>query len=68
MSEESASGLAYSATRLVDNPAAVNGRVCARTHVYFFLWQGHSDPVDYFKCFQLRAAPLTGYDSVGNCS
>ncbi len=66
--EESASGVAYSATRLVDSPAAVDGRVCAQTHVYFLLWRGHSDAVDYCQCYQSRPAPQTGYDVVGGCT
>lgn len=66
--EESASGLAYSATRLVANPAAADGRVCARTHVYFLLWRGHSNASDYCECYQPRPTPQTGYDPVGTCS
>ena len=65
--EESAAGLAYSATRLVDNPAAVNGRVCARTHVVFLLWRGHSEPADYCECYQPRTGPPGGYESLGSC-
>ena len=65
--EESAAGVAYSATRLVTNAAAADGRVCARTHVIFLLWRGHSEPADYCECYQPRPAPGTGYDSVGSC-
>jgi hypothetical protein len=66
--EDSAGGLAYSATRLVDGPAVADGRVCARTYVYFLLWRGHSDPVNYCECFQPRPGPGGGYDPAGNCS
>ena len=66
--EESASGLAYSATRLVSNPAAVEGRVCARTHVYFWLWRGRGDAADYCECYQPRPAPRSGYDPAGSCT
>ncbi len=66
--EESAGGVAYSATRLVDAPPSAAGRVCARTHVYFLLWRGHSEAVDYCVCYQPRPAPQTGYDQVGSCT
>jgi hypothetical protein len=66
--EESASGLAYSATRLVDNLEPANGRLCARTHVIFLLWRGQSAPADYCECYQARSAPQGGYDPIGNCS
>ena len=65
--EESAAGLAYSATRLVSNPTAVEGRVCARTHVIFLLWRGHSEPADYCECYQPRPAAPGSYDSLGSC-
>src|ERR1700674_2353317 len=66
--EESASGLAYSSTRLVDSPAAAGGRLCARTHVIFLLWRGHSEPADYCECYQARPGPAGSYDPVGVCS
>lgn len=65
--QESAAGLAYSATRLVSNSAALDGRVCAQTHVIFLLWRGHSEPADYCECNQPRPAPQSGYDSLGSC-
>ena len=65
--DESAGGLAYSSTRLVANPAAADGRVCARTHVIFLLWRGNSQPSDYCECYQPRPAPLGGFDSLGSC-
>jgi hypothetical protein len=65
--EESAAGVAYSATRLTASPTAVDGRVCARTHVVFLLWRGHSKPADYCECYQPRPAPQGGYESLGNC-
>ena len=64
--EEAESGLAYSATRLVNNPASANDRICAETHVYFLLWRGHSQPVAYCECYQPR--PAGGYDVSGECS
>jgi hypothetical protein len=66
--EESASGVAYSSTRLVPNSAAVDGRLCAETNVYFLLWRGHSDPATYCQCYQPRPASAGGYDVVGQCS
>jgi hypothetical protein len=66
--EESASGLAYSSTRLVANPAASAGRVCAQTHVIFLLWRGHSEPADYCECYQPRPGSQGSYDPVGACS
>jgi hypothetical protein len=66
--EESAGGLAYSATRLVASPAAADGRVCAQTHVYFWLWRGHSEPADYCECYQPRAGAAGTYDPVGGCT
>jgi len=65
--EESASGLAYSSTRLVTNPAAVAGQVCAHTHVVFLLWRGHSEPADYCECYQPRPGTSGSYDPVGAC-
>ena len=66
--EESASGLAYSATRLVNNAAPANGQLCARTQVVFLLWRGHSAPSDYCECYQPRPAPQGGYEPIGACS
>jgi hypothetical protein len=65
--QESAAGVAYSATRLVGQPGSAGEPVCARTHVYFLLWRGHSDALDYCDCYQPRPAPLTGYDYQGSC-
>jgi hypothetical protein len=66
--QESAAGIAYSATRLVSSPAAAPlGALCARTTVYFFLWRGHSEALNYCECYQPRPAPQTGYDSLGTC-
>jgi hypothetical protein len=65
--QESAAGIAYSATRLVAQPASAGAPVCARTHVYFLLWRGHSDSLDYCECYRPRPAPLTGYDDQGSC-
>ena len=65
---EMASGLAYSATRLVPNSAAPAGQVCAQTHVAFLLWRGHSEPADYCECYQPRPGAPGVYDPAGNCS
>ncbi len=65
--EQSAAGVAYSATRLVASPAAPAGALCARTTVYFFLWRGQSETVSYCECYQPRPAPQTGLDLIGNC-
>ena len=66
--EESAGGLAYSSTRLVANPAAAGGQVCAQTHVIFLLWRGHSEPADYCECYQPRPGHPGSYDPAGACS
>jgi len=63
----SAAGVAYSATRLVASPAAPAGALCARTTVYFFLWRGSSETVQYCECYQPRPAPQTGLDLIGSC-
>ena len=65
--EESASGLAYSSTRLVGQPDPT-GRLCAQTHVVFLLWRGHSEPADYCECYQPRPGSSGNYDPVGACS
>ena len=65
--QESAAGVAYSATRLASSTGAPAGAVCARTTVYFLLWRGHSEALNYCECFQPRPAPQTGYDSLGAC-
>jgi hypothetical protein len=65
--QESAAGVAYSATRLTASAAAPAGAVCARTTVYFLLWRGQSETLNYCECFQPRSAPQTGYDSLGLC-
>ena len=64
--QESAAGVAYSATRLAATSSAAGTR-CARTHVYFLLWRGASEAVDYCECYQPRPAPQTGYESIGAC-
>jgi len=65
--EESASGLAYSSTRLVGSPTPT-GRVCAQTHVVFLLWRGQSAPADYCECYQPRPGSPGSYDPVGACA
>jgi hypothetical protein len=65
---ESSAGIAYSATRLVPASGAVPaGAMCARTTVYFLLWRGTSETVNFCECFQPRPAPQTGFDSLGAC-
>ena len=64
---EAARGLAYSAARVIDRPAAPDQTVCVRTRVYFWLWQGRSERIDYCDCYVPRPAPQSGYDSIGSC-
>jgi len=63
--QDEAHGIAYSSARLLSNPAPANGPVCVRTHVYFWLWQGHSENVAYCDCY--TSAPGGGYTSNGSC-
>lgn len=46
-------GLGYSAVRLVGDERPVDGPVCARTTVRFFLWQGSAKGQDteYCECY-----------------
>jgi hypothetical protein len=61
----SASGIGYSASRVISDDRAADGPVCARTSVYFFLWQGKSESVSFCECYQ----PVEGggYEAQGNC-
>lgn len=64
---QDSAGVAYSATRLAANPAAPQGALCARTTVYFLLWRGQSETVQYCECYQPRPGSQTGFDSLGVC-
>jgi hypothetical protein len=64
---EAARGLAYSAARTIGRPAAPDGPICVRTRVYFWLWQGQSERLEYCDCYVPRPGPPPGYDSTGSC-
>jgi hypothetical protein len=63
----SASGIGYSATRVVSDQIAADGRLCVRTNVYFLLWKGKSEGVTYCECYVKRPAEGGSYESDGNC-
>ena len=65
--QETASGLAYSATRLSAQPSARPTDICVKTSVYFLLWRGQSESLSYCECYQPNPAASGGYDPLGAC-
>ncbi len=53
-------GLGYSAVRLVGDERPVDGPVCARTTVRFFLWEGSAEGQDteYCECYAGEDGPV----------
>jgi hypothetical protein len=60
-----ASGIGYSATRVVSDQRAADGPVCVRTNVYFLLWKGQGDNATFCECYLLREGG--DYEPQGNC-
>ena len=65
--EATASGLGYSAARVISDRRAENGSVCVRTRVYFLLWRGESERVEFCECYAPRLVPGGGFESNGSC-
>ena len=62
-----ASGIGYSAARVVSDQTAADGPVCVRTRVYFLLWKGESEGVSFCDCYAKRPAAGGGYAPGGRC-
>jgi hypothetical protein len=58
-------GLGYSAARVIANPRAASGAVCVRTRVYFWLWRGKSETLEFCDCY--LPASGGGYAASGGC-
>lgn len=62
-----ASGIGYSAARVVSDQTAADGPVCVRMSIYFLLWEGESEGVTFCDCYVKRAAAGGGYEPSGSC-
>lgn len=49
--EIEAHGLGYSSARVISNQEPVDGPVCVRTRVRFFMWKGTAGAADYCECY-----------------
>jgi hypothetical protein len=60
-------GLGYSSARVMSSQAAVDGRVCVRTRVFFLMWEGtgQNENADFCECY-LRG-PSGEYEAIGVC-
>jgi len=64
---QAVSGLGYSAARVISDQRPADGPVCVRTRVYFLLWRGQSERVEFCECFTPRPAPGGGFEASGSC-
>jgi hypothetical protein len=64
--QEEARGLGYSSSRILSDQIKVDGPICVRTRVRFFLWKGRSETIEFCDCY--TPAVGGGYESNGSCS
>ncbi len=62
-----ASGIGYSAMRVVSDRTDAGGPVCARTRVYFFMWKGEGENAAFCECYAKRPVEGGVYEPQGNC-
>jgi hypothetical protein len=57
--EKRQKGIGYQAERIFSDDADVDGLVCARTTVRFFLWEGTAEGAEYCECFSNDGTPAS---------
>jgi hypothetical protein len=63
--QDEARGLGYSSSRIISDQTQVDGPICVRTRVQFWLWKGRSETVEFCDCYTPAAGG--GYESNGSC-